>query len=191
MNVADIKARLLDLEKTFKEKESELTDLDRAIGDGDHGVNMVRGFEHLKEKIDDQSMQALFKSTGMTLMSNVGGASGPLYGFGFIKMASAVNDEIDHDNLKEVLKAFADGIQQRGKVELNEKTMYDVIERAREAVEKNETVDLDKLQSFANETKDMVATKGRASYFNEASKGYIDPGAQSSVYILNAIIGGE
>ena len=173
MNVADIKARLLDLENTFKEKESELTDLDRAIGDGDHGVNMVRGFEHLKEKIDDQSMQALFKSTG------------------FIKMASAVNDEIDHDNLKEVLKAFADGIQQRGKVELNEKTMYDVIERAREAVEKNETVDLDKLQSFANETKDMVATKGRASYFNEASKGYIDPGAQSSVYILNAIIGGE
>ena len=183
MNVADIKARLLDLENTFKEKESELTDLDRAIGDGDHGVNMVRGFEHLKEKIDDQSMQAL--------MSNVGGASGPLYGFGFIKMASAVNDEIDHDNLKDVLKAFADGIQQRGKVELNEKTMYDVIERAREAVEKNETVDLDKLQSFANETKDMVATKGRASYFNEASKGYIDPGAQSSVYILNAIIGGE
>ena len=69
--------------------------------------------------------------------------------------------------------------------------MYDVIERAREAVENNETVDLDKLQSFANETKDMVATKGRASYFNEASKGYIDPGAQSSVYILNAIIGGE
>ena len=184
MNVADIKARLLDLENTFKEKESELTDLDRAIGDGDHGVNMVRGFEHLKEKIDDQSMQALFKSTGMTLMSNVGGASGPLYGFGFI-------NEIDHDNLKEVLKAFADGIQQRGKVELNEKTMYDVIERAREAVEKNETVDLDKLQSFANETKNMVATKGRASYFNEASKGYIDPGAQSSVYILNAIIGGE
>ena len=77
MNVADIKARLLDLENTFKEKESELTDLDRAIGDGDHGVNMVRGFEHLKEKIDDQSMQALFKSTGMTLMSNVGGATGP------------------------------------------------------------------------------------------------------------------
>lgn len=62
MNVADIKARLLDLENTFKEKESELTDLDRAIGDGDHGVNMVRGFEHLKEKIDDQSMQALFLS---------------------------------------------------------------------------------------------------------------------------------
>ena len=105
-------------------------------------------------------------------------------------MASAVNDEIDHDNLKEVLKAFADGIQQRGKVELNEKRCM-MLSNVREAVEKNETVDLDKLQSFANETKDMVATKGRASYFNEASKGYIDPGAQSSVYILNAIIGGE
>ena len=135
-------------------------------------------------------MQALFKSTGMTLMSNVGGASGPLYGFGFIKMASAVNDEIDHDNLKDVLKAFADGIQQRGKVELNEKRCM-MLSNVRKAVENDETVDLDKLQSFANETKDMVATKGRASYFNEASKGYIDPGAQSSVYILNAIIGGE
>ena len=105
-------------------------------------------------------MQALFKSTGMTLMSNVGGASGPLYGFGFIKMASAVNDEIDHDNLKEVLKAFADGIQQRGKVELNEKRCM-MLSNVREKLLKNETVDLDKLQSFANETKDMVATKGR------------------------------
>lgn len=191
MNVTEVKTRLLNLETIFKEKENELTDLDRAIGDGDHGVNMVRGFENLKEKVDDQSMQALFKSTGMTLMSNVGGASGPLYGFSFIKMANVVNDEIDKDNLKEVLKAFSEGVKQRGKVELNEKTMYDVIERTREAIENDETIDVNKLQSFANLTKDMVATKGRASYFNEASKGYIDPGAQSSVYILNAIIGGE
>ena len=191
MNVQDMKTRLLSLVETFKEKESELTDLDRAIGDGDHGVNMVRGFEALEQGLDDTDMKSLFKSTGMTLMSKVGGASGPLYGFSFVKMANVVKDDIDKENLKEMIAAFSEAVKQRGKVELNEKTMYDVIERAREAVEKNETVDLDKLQSFANETKDMVATKGRASYFNEASKGYIDPGAQSSVYILNAIIGGE
>ncbi len=191
MNVQEMKVRLLDLADQFKEKEEELTDLDRAIGDGDHGVNMLRGFEHLKDKIDDKDMKSLFKSTGMTLMSNIGGASGPLYGFGFIKMANEVQDEMDSENLKQVITAFAEGIQQRGKVKLNEKTMYDVIERTRQALENNENVDVEKLQSYANETKDMIATKGRASYFNEASKGYIDPGAQSSVYILNAIIGGE
>lgn len=71
MKVNDMKARLLNLEETFKKHESELTELDRAIGDGDHGVNMVRGFSSLKDKLDDSSMQSLFKSTGMALMSNV------------------------------------------------------------------------------------------------------------------------
>ena len=75
MNVQDMKTRLLSLVETFKEKESELTDLDRAIGDGDHGVNMVRGFEALEQGLDDTDMKSLFKSTGMTLMSKVGGAS--------------------------------------------------------------------------------------------------------------------
>ena len=74
MNVQDMKTRLLSLVETFKEKESELTDLDRAIGDGDHGVNMVRGFEALEQGLDDTDMKSLFKSTGMTLMSKVGGA---------------------------------------------------------------------------------------------------------------------
>ena len=81
MNVEQMKTQLLSLADTFKDKESELTDLDRSIGDGDHGVNMERGFSHLKDNIDDKDMASLFKSTGMTLMSNIGGASGPLYGF--------------------------------------------------------------------------------------------------------------
>ena len=75
-----MKTQLLSLVDTFQNKESELTDLDRSIGDGDHGVNMERGFSHLKDNIDDKDMASLFKSTGMTLMSNIGGASGPLYG---------------------------------------------------------------------------------------------------------------
>lgn len=191
MNVEKMKTQLLSLADTFKDKESELTDLDRSIGDGDHGVNMERGFSHLKDNIDDKDMASLFKSTGMTLMSNIGGASGPLYGFSFVKMSSVVKDEIDKDNLKVLLKTFADAIAQRGKVELNEKTMYDVVERASEALQHDEKVTLDKLQGYADDTKDMIATKGRAAYFKEDSKGYIDPGAQSMVYILNALIGDE
>lgn len=191
MNVEQMKTQLLSLVDTFQNKESELTDLDRSIGDGDHGVNMERGFSHLKDNIDDKDMASLFKSTGMTLMSNIGGASGPLYGFSFVKMSNVVNDEIDKDNLKELLKTFADAIAQRGKVELNEKTMYDVVERASEALQQGEKVTLDKLQSYADDTKNMIATKGRAAYFKENSKGYIDPGAQSMVYILNALIGDE
>lgn len=191
MDIQKMKQQLLDLETTFKEQEDSLTELDRAIGDGDHGVNMLRGFESLKDKIDDSSMQSVFKSTGICLMSNIGGASGPLYGFSFVKMAEVVKDDIDHNNLVELLETFAEAIAKRGKVELNEKTMYDVIARAYEAVKKGEQVDLNRLQSFAEETVDMVATKGRASYFKEASKGYMDPGAQSMVYVLHALIGDE
>ena len=191
MNVEQMKTQLLSLVDTFQNKESELTDLDRSIGDGDHGVNMERGFSHLKDNIDDKDMASLFKSTGMTLMSNIGGASGPLYGFSFVKMSNVVNDEIDKDNLKELLKTFADAIAQRGKVELNEKTMYDGVERASEALQQDEKGTLDTLPSYADDTKNMIATKGRAAYFKENSKGYIDPGAQSMVYILNALIGDE
>lgn len=191
MDIQKMKQQLLDLETTFKEQEDALTELDRAIGDGDHGVNMLRGFESLKDKLDDSTMQSVFKSTGMCLMSNIGGASGPLYGFSFVKMAEVVKDDIDHNNLVELLETFTEAIAKRGKVELNEKTMYDVVARANEAVKKGEQVDLNRLQSFAEATVDMVATKGRASYFKEASKGYMDPGAQSMVYILRAIIGDE
>ena len=191
MDIQKMKQQLLDLETTFKEQEDALTELDRAIGDGDHGVNMLRGFESLKDKLDDSTMQSVFKSTGMCLMSNIGGASGPLYGFSFVKMAEVVKDDIDHNNLVELLETFTEAIAKLGKVELNEKTMYDVVARANEAVKKGEQVDLNRLQSFAEATVDMVATKGRASYFKEASKGYMDPGAQSMVYILNALIGDE
>lgn len=191
MNVKEMKERLIGLVSVFEEKESELTELDRAIGDGDHGVNMVRGFKHLPDNIDDSSMQNLFKSTGMTLMSNIGGASGPLYGFSFVKMSQVVENNIDEDNIKLLLQAFSEAIAQRGKVSLNEKTMYDVIERANEAVNNGEKLDAEKLQSFAEATKDIEATKGRAAYFKGDSIGFVDPGAQSSVYILSALIGDD
>ena len=160
MDVKDMKQRLLNLEAVFSEKETLLTDLDRAIGDGDHGVNMLRGFKSLKDKIDDSSMSSLFKSTGMALMSNIGGASGPLYGFSFVKMANVVNDEMDKENLK-VVTEFANAIAQRGKVQRDEKTMFDVVDRAREALENDETITSEILQQFATDTKEIEATKGR------------------------------
>ena len=189
MNAQQLKTRLLDLATTFKNEEAHLTELDRAIGDGDHGVNMLRGFEALKDKLDGQSVESILKSTGMTLMSNIGGASGPLYGFSFVKMAQVAKDEIDHETLVALLTAFTEAIAARGKVSGGEKTMYDVIHRAKDAVENGETVTLKTLQGYAEDTKDLVATKGRAAYFKEDSKGHVDPGAQSSVYILNALIG--
>ncbi|HFG9093891.1 TPA: dihydroxyacetone kinase subunit DhaL [Staphylococcus argenteus] len=191
MNVNEMKTRLLQLEETFKIHESELTELDRAIGDGDHGVNMVRGFSSVKDKIDDSSMQALLKSIGMALMSNVGGASGPLYGFSFVKMASVAKDDMNHQDIITLIKTFAEAISACGKVNLNEKTMYDVVARVAEKLENGETLSLNQLQQLADNTKDMVATKGRAAYFGEESKGYIDPGAQSMVFVLNALIGDE
>lgn len=191
MNAETLKMNLLALVDTFETQEESLTQLDRAIGDGDHGVNMLRGFRALPDNLDDSSVSTILKSTGMTLMSHIGGASGPLYGFSFVKMAQVAGDEITPNNLSEVLQAFSDAIAQRGKVELNEKTMFDVIERARLAVANGESITFEKLQAFADDTKEMIATKGRAAYFKEASKGHVDPGAQSSVYVLNALIGDE
>lgn len=191
MNAETLKMNLLALVDTFETQEESLTQLDRAIGDGDHGVNMLRGFRALPDNLDDSSVSTILKSTGMTLMSHIGGASGPLYGFSFVKMAQVAGDEITPDNLSEVLQAFSDAIAQRGKVELNEKTMFDVIERARLEVANGESITFEKLQAFADDTKEMIATKGRAAYFKEASKGHVDPGAQSSVYVLNALIGDE
>ncbi|GEP99712.1 dihydroxyacetone kinase subunit L [Staphylococcus arlettae] len=191
MNAETLKMNLLALVDTFETQEESLTQLDRAIGDGDHGVNMLRGFRALPDNLDDSSVSTILKSTGMTLMSHIGGASGPLYGFSFVKMAQVAGDEITPNNLSEVLQAFSDAIAQRGKVELNEKTMFDVIERARLAVDNGESITFEKLQTFADDTKEMIATKGRAAYFKEDSKGHVDPGAQSSVYVLNALIGDE
>ena len=189
MEVAEMKERLLQLAETFAEQEAHLTELDRAIGDGDHGVNMLRGFKALSNQIDDSSMAQLFKSTGMTLMSQIGGASGPLYGFSFVKMSQVVDEDFSKEQLPNVLEAFAEAVAQRGKVERGEKTMFDVIDRAREAVANDERVTLEVLQGYAQDTVDLEATKGRAAYFKEESIGHMDPGAQSSVYILDALIG--
>lgn len=179
--------KLKDLRNTFEQEEQLLTDLDRAIGDGDHGVNMLRGFKAVDEKISGDTLSEVLKSTGMTLMSSVGGASGPLYGFSFVKMASLNHDEINQDNLKEYIDEFKNAVATRGKVSGGEKTMYDVLQKTSEYLENNQSISKEQLQQFADDTKDLEATKGRAAYFKKDSIGHIDPGAQSMVFVLNAL----
>ena len=179
--------KLKDLRNTFEQEEQLLTDLDRAIGDGDHGVNMLRGFKAVDEKISGNTLNEVLKSTGITLMSSVGGASGPLYGFSFVKMASLNYDEINQDNLKEYIDEFKNAVATRGKVSGGEKTMYDVLQKTSEYLENNQSISKEQLQQFADDTKDLEATKGRAAYFKKDSIGHIDPGAQSMVFVLNAL----
>ncbi|SCU07438.1 dihydroxyacetone kinase [Mammaliicoccus lentus] len=179
--------KLKDLRNTFEQEEQLLTDLDRAIGDGDHGVNMLRGFKAVDEKISGDTLSEVLKSTGMTLMSSVGGASGPLYGFSFVKMSSLNYDEINQDNLKEYIDEFKNAVATRGKVSGGEKTMYDVLQKTSEYLKNNQSISKEQLQQFADNTKDLEATKGRAAYFKKDSIGHIDPGAQSMVFVLNAL----
>ncbi|HIW11674.1 MAG TPA: dihydroxyacetone kinase subunit L [Candidatus Salinicoccus stercoripullorum] len=187
MDAQKLLAQLHGLKTVFDEKESELTALDREIGDGDHGVNMKRGFNAVDEKVSEGSTKKILKQTGMTLMSSIGGASGPLYGFSFVKMSDAANDEIDADNLAEMLDIFTQTVAEKGKVEGGEKTMYDVISKSADVLRETGGLKMDDVQKLADDTEDMIATKGRAAYFKEKSKGTVDPGAQSAVYIIHAL----
>lgn len=190
MNAQELTTNLKSLYKVFEENEALLTNLDREIGDGDHGVNMLRGFKAIDEKLSGETVSDVLKSCGMTLMSVVGGASGPLYGFSFVKMSQVAEEEITRDNIGNLIEAFKDAIASRGQVSGGEKTMYDVISKVSEKLNAGEFPTTDDLQQFADDTKSMIATKGRAAYFKEQSVGTIDPGAQSSVWVLDALISG-
>lgn len=169
------------------ENKAYLSDLDTAIGDGDHGNNLARGANALTEALETKNPETLtdlLKTTGMTLVSKVGGASGPLLGSAFISMAKASQDS---DDLATVLQAGLGGIQKRGKAVAGEKTMVDEWIPVIEAVKStNLTVDL--IEEAVEKTKDMKATKGRASYLGERSIGHIDPGAMSSSYLFKTMV---
>lgn len=176
-----------------------LDDLDRPIGDSDHGVNMARGFSLVLEKfetLESKSISEILNGIAMILISNVGGASGPLYGTAFMKAAKSTKgkESLTGQDLVEVYEAVIEGIIMRGKAERGCKTMLDAIipayEAFKSAVEKGETI-----QTAANSattaaeegveyTKTIIATKGRASYLGARSIGHQDPGATSSTIIL-------
>lgn len=183
------------------ENKDFLTDLDREIGDADHGVNMARGFTEVLAQVpqDEEDISKVLKKVGMVLLSKVGGASGPLYGTAYMKAAGAVTGKtaITLEDGKEMLVAVIGGIKMRGKAERGEKTMLDALEPALEALEKGiangddiETC-LNAMCDAAKEgvefTKTIRATKGRASYLGDRSIGHQDPGATSSLITLEAI----
>ncbi len=178
-----------------------LTDLDREIGDADHGVNMARGFNAVVEKVsqDETDIGAVLKKTGMTLLSTVGGASGPLYGTAYMEAGKvfAGKTEVTVEDFKKALEGAIAGIQKRGKAEKGEKTMLDALMPALDAysakVAGGATIveALDAACEAANEgieyTKTIAATKGRASYLGERSIGHQDPGATSATMTLETI----
>jgi dihydroxyacetone kinase-like protein len=192
-----------DTAAVLHENKDYLTDLDRAIGDADHGINMDRGFRKVMEKLPsvaDKDIGNILKTTGMTLISSVGGAAGPLYGTFYMRsgMAVAVKEELDNDDVVKMLKDGVDGIVQRGRAQLEDKTMYDAWAPAIEALVSalGNGDDLPAAMSSAvaaaeagmKSTIPLQAKKGRASYLGERSIGHQDPGATSSYLILNALL---
>lgn len=173
-----------------QEEKDYLSELDGPIGDGDHGANLARGMTAALEALNStepQSASEVFKAVSMALISKVGGASGPLYGSAFMGMMKA---EQAGQDLAGVLEAGLDMIVKRGHAQVGEKTMVDVWSPVVEAVKKNQLTN-DFIDQAVLSTKDIVATKGRASYVGERSIGHIDPGSQSSGLLFKALLEAE
>ena len=173
-----------------QEEKDYLSELDGPIGDGDHGANLARGMAAALEALnstDPQSAAEAFKAVSMALISKVGGASGPLYGSAFMGMMKA---EQAGQDLAGVLEAGLDMIVKRGHAQVGEKTMVDVWSPVVEAVKKNQLTN-DFIDQAVLSTKDIVATKGRASYVGERSIDHIDPGSQSSGLLFKALLEAE
>ena len=183
------------------ENKDLLTDLDAAIGDGDHGSNMDRGMQAVVAALDDTTQvtaSALFNKVGMTLVSTVGGASGPLFGTFFIRVGTSLGDmaEITLGQLATALRAGLEGIVARGKAEAGDKTMYDALAPAVNALDVAVSDGKDKAdalkmalvaaESGRDATTPMLARKGRASYLGERSVGHQDPGATTVALLMAA-----
>jgi len=182
------------------ENKDSLTDLDSAIGDADHGINMNRGMTAVMAKLDgggsDADVGALLKTVGMTLVSSVGGAGGPLYGTLFLRLGAAADgkDELTDQDWVSMVAAGVEGVQSRGKAEPNDKTMVDALIPARDALAAAVAAGepfADALRAAAAAAEEgmkatipLVARKGRASYLGERSAGHQDPGATSSWLLM-------
>ena len=177
----------------------ELTTLDQAIGDGDHGLNMRRGFDAIAEQRTELTSlpagKALQKA-GMTLVMTVGGASGPLYGSLLMGIGKALEDELGPPQVATALRAGVESVKQRGKSDVGQKTMLDVLVPVLETLEGSDAPAwtpelLDALRGAArtglDSTREMRAIKGRASFLGERSVGHLDPGARSSQLLVDTV----
>lgn len=195
LSAAVMKQWALRINAKMQEHKDKLSELDQAIGDGDHGHNMARGFQEVANKVEDTSYDdigAMYKDVASTLISKVGGASGPLYGTAFLKAANAWKgrDVLDSAALAEGIEAAVGGIETRGKASLGDKTMLDVWIPVRDEM-KEHGADAEKAAKTAAKeaeaTIGRLAKKGRASYLGERSKGHMDPGSFSSQLIFEAL----
>ena len=192
-------ARIADV---LRENRTYLTELDSAIGDADHGINMDRGFSAVRSKfpsMESMDIASQLRTVGSTLVSTVGGASGPLYGTAFLRAGGAVanKQELTSADVVAMLDAFAGGIVARGKAQPGEKTMVDALTPAVAAAKQalNDGASLAEITQRAaaaaeegmKATIPLLATKGRASYLGERSIGHQDPGATSSWLILRSL----
>lgn len=198
MGVDSFVSWLRDVAGVLHENAAYLTELDSAIGDADHGANLDRGFQAVIAVLDETSFESadeLLKKAGMTLVSKVGGASGPLYGTFFLRFGTALAGiDLTPEAIGKGLHAGVEGVLARGKAELGDKTMYDAWAPALEAYDTAVGSGLGAALTAAAEaaakgrdaTIPMVARKGRASYLGERSVGHQDPGATSTTLILES-----
>lgn len=187
MDAARAKKWMQLFNEKIQNQKDYLSDLDTPIGDGDHGANMARGMAAAVESLaakDFASAAEVFQAVSMQLISKVGGASGPLYGSAFMGMAKA---EKDGKDLPEVIQAGLGMIQKRGKAVPGEKTMVDVWSGIPASLQAGDLT-REKIGSLVEATKDLKATKGRASYVGERSIGHIDPGSASSGLLFEALL---
>ena len=200
LNPTEIKEMLISVSDIIIQNEAVLSEADRKLGDGDHGIGMKRGFSAAKaqlETLDPKTAGEVFTSTGMTLMSSMGGASGAVMGMLFQSggMALGTHETLDASGLSTFLSAAYEGVTNLGKAKPGDKTMVDALHGAKESGEANKAQPL--IESFnevANgaeagmeKTKDMIATMGRAKTLGEKSIGHPDPGAVSVSLIFRTM----
>jgi phosphoenolpyruvate---glycerone phosphotransferase subunit DhaL len=204
--MADVKPSFLtawvrEFARVISENAQLLTDLDAAIGDADHGINMERGMAAVVDGLGEAApadMAALCKQVGMTLVKSVGGASGPLYGTFFLRMAGALSpgNSLDAAEFAKALRAGVEGVVQRGRAEAGDKTMFDALAPALDALDAGLASGAGLAAALADATvaaekgrdatESMLARKGRASYLGQRSVGHVDPGATSAAMLIAA-----
>lgn len=197
LSLEQVKDLFVFISSHMIESKDMLTHADQAIGDGDHGIGMARGFEAVAEKLDSgdfSSVADIFRSVGFTLLASIGGASGAIFGSFFIGASNGLKDcsELDSPAFARCLQAGLEMVKIRGKAKVGDKTMVDALEPAAQAAQANKEKSLDEItlltsqaaESGKENTKNLIATTGKAKTLGERSLGHPDPGAISMSLIL-------